>query len=182
MLRIAPVSRSDLGAAKRVIATMVLEYYFEGRYTVDELLTRYEESGYLADLARLEDEYDGSRGLLLGAFEGDVIVGTGGVKQIDAELGELVRLWLLRGFRGRGIGRQMVDRLLQFAQDAGFKRLRLDTSFQCKEAVALFRRVGFREVPRYKESIGDCFMELDLAKTPNRVAGSSEPPTTSPPS
>jgi len=172
MTRIAPLNRSDLDAAKRVIATVVLEYYFDGRYTVDELLVRYEKSGYLVDLARLEEEYGGSRGLLLGVFEDEVVVGAGGVRRIDAETGELVRLWFLREFRGRGIGRQVIDRLLQFARSVGMKRLRLDTSFRCKEAVALFRKVGFREIPRYKESIGDCFMELDLTNKPNQ---SSEP-------
>jgi GNAT superfamily N-acetyltransferase len=145
-----------------------LEYYFDGRYTADELLVRYEDSGYLKDLDRLEEEYGGSHGLLLGAFEGDVLVGTGGVRQIDADSGEIVRLWLLRDFRARGVGRQLVERLLQFAQTTGWKRLRLDTSVRCKEAVALFRKVGFREIPPYKESIGDCFLELDLCKEPNQ--------------
>ena len=65
---------------------MVLEYYFDGRYTTDELLARYEKSGYLADLDRLEEEYGGSHGLLLGAFEGEAVVGTGGVRQIDGDL------------------------------------------------------------------------------------------------
>ena len=104
-MRIAPIKCSDLEAAKRVIATVVLEYYFDGRYTPDELLVHYEKSGYLADLDRLEEEYDGRRGMLLGAFDGESVVGTGGVRQFDADTGELVRLWLLRDFRGRGIGR-----------------------------------------------------------------------------
>jgi putative acetyltransferase len=164
MIQVAPLQRSDLNAAKRVIATVVLEFYFEGRYTTDELLVSYEKSGYLADLDRLEQEYGGSHGLLLGAFDGDAVVGTGGVRQIDADSGELVRLWLLRDFRGRGVGRQIMERLVQFARTAGWKHLRLDTSVRCKEAVALFRKVGFREVAPYKESIGDCFMELDLSK------------------
>jgi putative acetyltransferase len=88
------------------------------------------------------------------------------VRQIDADSGELVRLWLLRGFRGRGVGRLIIERLLQFARCAGWNRLRLDTSFRCKEAVSLFRKVGFREIAPYKDSIGDCFMELDLSQKP----------------
>jgi len=174
MTQIAPLNRSHLDAAKRVIATVVLEYYFGGRYTTDELLARYEQTGYLADLDRLEDEYGGAHGLLLGAFEGETVVGTGGVRQGDADSGELVRLWLLCDFRGRGIGRQMTERLVQFARAAGWKRLRLETSVHCREAVALFRKLGFREIAPYKESIGDCFMELDLRKRSNRANGSDE--------
>jgi putative acetyltransferase len=108
-MHIAPLRRSDIEAAKRVIATVVLEYYFDGRCTADVLLIRYEKSGYLADLSRLEEEYGGTHGLLLGAFEGEAVVGTGGVRQIDTDSGELVRLWLLRDYRGRGVGRQIVD-------------------------------------------------------------------------
>jgi len=174
-MHIAPLKRSDIEAAKRVIATVVLEYYFDGRYTADELLIRYEKSGYLEDLSRLEEEYGGTHGLLLGAFEGEAIVGTGGVRQIDPDSGELVRLWLLRNFRGRGVGRQIVDRLLQFGRAARWMRLRLDTSFRCKEAVALFRKVGFREIAPYKESIGDCFMELNLSQGPKQSADSATP-------
>ena len=36
------MQRSHLNAAKRVIATEVLEYYFDGRFTTDELLISYE--------------------------------------------------------------------------------------------------------------------------------------------
>jgi putative acetyltransferase len=160
-MHIAPLRRSDIEAAKRVIVTVVLEYYFDGCYTADELLVRYEKSVNLADLSRPEEEYGGTHGLLLGAFEGGAVVGTGRVRQFDTDSGELVRLWLLRNFRGRGIGRHIVGRLLQFARDAGWRRLRLDTSFRCKEAVSLFRKVGFCEIAPYKESIGGCFMELD---------------------
>src|ERR1017187_5256119 len=134
-MHIAPLKRSDIEAAKRVIATVVLEYYFDGRYTADELLVRYEKSGYLADLSRQEEEYGGTHGLLLGAFEGEAVVGTRGVRQIDTDSGELVRLWLLRDFRSRGVGRQIIGLLLQFSRDAGWRRLRLDTSFRCTEAI-----------------------------------------------
>lgn len=168
MTYIAPLRSADIPAAKRVIATVVLEYYFDGRYTTDELLARYEKSGYLADLDHLDEEYAGSKGHILGVFKKDAIVGTGGVRRLDADSGELVRMWLLRDFRGRGIGRQITDQLLQFARSAGWKHLRLDTSNRCKEAIALFRRIGFYEVSPYKESIGDCFMQLDLTKLPNQ--------------
>src|SRR5688572_18561021 len=143
-MHIAPIKRVDLDAAKRVIATVVLEYYFDGRYTPDELLARYEKTGYLADLDSLEKEYDGHRGILLGVFDGDTVVGTGGVRQFDADTGELVRLWLLQDFRGRGIGRGIAEALLQFARSTRWQCVRLDTSYHCKEAVALFRKLGFR--------------------------------------
>ena len=166
-MRIGPLTRSEVAAAKRVIATVVVEYYFQGRYTADELLARYEKTGYLADLDRLEEEYDGRRGLLLGVFDGEDLVGTGGIRQIDPNTGELVRLWLLRDFRGRGFGRKIADALLKFGRAAHWQRVQLDTSWHCQEAVALFRKLGFREIERYKESIGDCFMQLDFPQPTN---------------
>ena len=75
-----------------------------------------------------------------------------------------VRLWLLRDYRGLGLGREITAHLLRFARNTSWSRLRLDTSLRCTAAVGLFRKIGFREIHPYKESIGDCFMELDLTR------------------
>ena len=64
--------------------------------------------------------------------------------------------------RGRGLGRQMAEQLLTFASEHGYLRVRLDTSDKCTDAVALFRKLGFREIDRYKESPTTLFMELRL--------------------
>jgi hypothetical protein len=55
-MHIAPLKRSDVEKAKRVIATVVLEYYFDSRLTPDELLVRYEKDCFMElDLSQRPD-------------------------------------------------------------------------------------------------------------------------------
>ncbi len=161
VMRIEPLQATDIADAKRLIATVVLEFYFDG-FTVDELLAHYAKVGYLSDIDSLQTSYDGSNGILLGVFDADALVGVGGVRTLTADVGELVRLWLLPSHRRLGLGRATVEKLLQFARHEGWRTIRLDTSRKCCDAIALFTKFGFREVSPYKESIGDCFMELDM--------------------
>ena len=163
MTRIEPLQAAHIGDAKRLIATVVLEFYFDG-FTVQKLMDHYANTGYLSDIDSLEVMYDGRNGILLGVFDADELVGIGGVRMLTADVGELVRLWLLPSHRGLGLGRATVEKLLQFARCEGWSTLRLDTSRKCCDAIALFTKFGFRDVSPYKESIGDCFMELDLRR------------------
>jgi GNAT superfamily N-acetyltransferase len=158
---IAPLQPEHIDAAKRVIATVVLEFYFDG-FTVDQLLAHYSKIGYLSDVESLQSTYDGNSGILLGILDGSDVVGVGGIKKLTEDTGELVRLWLLPQYRNQGLGRRTIEMLLQFARDEGIRKLQLDTSCKCVDAITLFKKVGFHEVTPYKESIGDCFMELDL--------------------
>jgi ribosomal protein S18 acetylase RimI-like enzyme len=161
MMDIAQLQTEHIEDAKRVIATVVLEFYFDG-FTVDQLLEHYSKIEFLSDIDSLQTAYDGKNGTLLGVFDQSRLVGVGGAKKLSDDTGELVRLWLMPSYRNRGLGRRVVEMLLHFAKREGLRSLKLDTSRKCVDAIALFNKVGFQEVKPYKESIGDCFMELDL--------------------
>ena len=161
LMNIAPLQPEHIEDAKRVIVTVVLEFYFDG-FTADQLLAHYSKIGFLSDVESLQTTYDGNNGMLLGILDGSDVVGVGGIKKLTDNTGELVRLWLLPQYRNLGLGRRTVETLLQFARREGMRKLKLDTSRKCVDAITLFKKVGFGEVKPYKESIGDCFMEMDL--------------------
>ena len=75
------------------------------------------------------------------------------------------RLYLRPAFRGKGLGQAMVDAVVAEARAIGYRRLRLDTIEPLmKNAVSMYRRMGFREIAPYcaNPCEGALYMELDL--------------------
>jgi GNAT superfamily N-acetyltransferase len=153
--------REDIPAVKELIADVVLEFYADLDFlpkTRPALLAHYEAVGYLKDIDDFETEYAGANGLFLVLKDASGVIGCGGLRRISADQGELVRLWLRKEARGRGYGGMLVREILAASDRIGYREVLLDTSKRCVAAVALFRKSGFREVPKYKESLADVFM------------------------
>jgi ribosomal protein S18 acetylase RimI-like enzyme len=75
------------------------------------------------------------------------------------------RLYLRPAFRGKGLGRAIADRIIAEARQIGYQRMRLDTVEPVmKDAVAMYRRLGFREIDPYCQNpmAGALYMELQL--------------------
>jgi len=63
------------------------------------------------------------------------------------------------------LGRVLAERVVADAREIGYKRLRLDTvEAVMRDAVALYRKLGFREIAPYRENPidGALFMERTL--------------------
>jgi len=70
--------------------------------------------------------------------------GCGGVQIFGTEYAELKRMYVRPAFRGRGIGRLMLDRLAARAIEGGVTLLRLETGIQQTAAIRLYQACGFR--------------------------------------
>jgi ribosomal protein S18 acetylase RimI-like enzyme len=84
------------------------------------------------------------------------------------------RLYVRPEFRGHGIGRILAERVIADAAEIGYSRIRLDTiQGKMGEAIAMYRRLGFRETaPYYSTPVGQTlFMELALDSSSGRQAG-----------
>lgn len=77
---------------------------------------------------------------------------------------EMKRLFVRQGFRGLGLGRQLVEAIIELAQRAGFTTMLLDTLNDMESARALYHEVGFVETePYYHNPIpGAHYLKLDL--------------------
>jgi ribosomal protein S18 acetylase RimI-like enzyme len=140
---------------------------------VRELFLEYAQSlgfslcfqGFEKELADLPGDYAPPDGrLLIAEFEG-LPAGCVALHKLEAGICEMKRLYLRPQFRGKGLGRLLTDRILKEARQIGYHRMRLDTvEPTMKDAVALYRKIGFREIPPYCQNpiAGALYMELQL--------------------
>ena len=78
-------------------------------------------------------------------------VGCGGFKMSGDDAAEIKRMWVSPAVRGQGIGRRLLEALEEHAREAGCRVARLDTNETLHEAHRLYRRAGYREIPRFND-------------------------------
>jgi hypothetical protein len=60
-------------------------------------------------------------------------------------------MWVDPSMRGLGLGRRLLSALEDEAADLGSVRVRLETNRALREAIALYRSAGYREVPAFND-------------------------------
>ncbi len=102
------------------------------------------------ELKTLPGAYGPPSGRLLLARCADHAAGCIALRKLEAGICEMKRLYVRPGDRGRGLGRMLVERLIAEARVIGYERMRLDTiESAMKDAIALYRRMGFKEIAPY---------------------------------
>ncbi|HJP93327.1 MAG TPA: GNAT family N-acetyltransferase [Pyrinomonadaceae bacterium] len=118
------------------------------------------------ELATLPGDYAPTDGRLLLAADGDQLAGCVALRKHAHGVCEMKRLFLRPAYRGQGLGRVLVDSIIDEARKLGYTHMRLDTlPGRMDQAIALYRSVGFVEIaPYYENPVPDAkFMELRIA-------------------
>jgi putative acetyltransferase len=117
------------------------------------------------ELAELPGNYAPPDGRLLLAQYDGALAGCVALHRLDPKICEMKRLYLRRQFRGKGVGRVLAETIMAEARAIGYERMRLDTVEPImKDAVAMYRRFGFKEIAPYRPNpiAGAMYMELTL--------------------
>lgn len=150
----------------------------------DELARRF-ASGF--DVARSRDpdaaDMIAPRGTFLLAWSDGLPVGCVGLKGDGGALAEVKRLWVAPAARGQGLARRLMAEVEDAAQRLRIQVLRLDTNSALPEAIELYRKTGWVDIPRYNDDpYPDVFFEKRLQARegaaeagPRRRSGSARP-------
>jgi putative acetyltransferase len=99
------------------------------------------ESVHALDVAKLRDP----RVTFWSAWVGEQIAGISALKLLDAERGELKSMRVADAFVGKGVGRALLNQMLQEARTRGLKSLWIETGTNPSFAPAtkLYESAGF---------------------------------------
>ena len=93
----------------------------------------------------------------------DKLIGTVGLKKTDEKTVELKAMYLDQSYRGKGLGRKLMNKVIDEAKRLGYKSIVLDSMSQYKSALKLYEKTGFKNTERYNDNnYADVFMRLEL--------------------
>ena len=92
------------------------------------------------------DDFGGPGTAWLVMYEDDRPVACGGLRPVEPGIGEIKRMFVTAGARGRGHARVLLGELEDLARAEGFERVRLLTTEVLREARALYSSVGYRPI------------------------------------
>ena len=120
--------------------------------------------GFEGEVAGLPGEYSAPHGGLLLARDEGVPAGCVALRRLRPGTGEIKRLYVRPAYRGLKLGRRLAEAAIDTAREAVCTRVLLDTLPEMREAISLYRALGFRETEPYlaRPTPGSICFELKL--------------------
>jgi len=162
MIAIRRIKPTEWLAAKRIVYRVAHAIFNDPR-TLEESIAYYESKNELKDMDDIQKNYYENGGIFLVMTDNEQLICTGAIRKLDDDACELKRLWLLTEYHGQGLGFRMLQKLLTFARESGYKRIRLETDpIEQARAVEFYKQIGFYEIPSYTDRGDELAMEMIL--------------------
>lgn len=151
---IRAAGNSDIPSIKKIVFTCLTEYGL-----------RFDETSKDEDLNDIEKNYSSGNGFFGVAVETKTnhIVGTFGLFPVTQEICELRKMYLLKEYRGQGVGQFILKSAIQTAKEKQYHKIFLETISPLEAAISLYKKNGFTEIkPREINERTDQAFELNL--------------------
>ncbi len=83
------------------------------------------------------------------AYDGDQAVGCGAIKEYEANVMEVKRMYVLPEKRGHGIASQVLRELENWAAELNYQKCILETGEKQPEAIRLYQKNKYTVIPNY---------------------------------
>jgi putative acetyltransferase len=162
LVTIMPIEPEQIAEVKPLLLG-IAKQLFGWPEPLDEVISRFEQQGYLVDLDDPGTYYAERDGLFLVAMDGERMIGSGAIRRRTTDTAELRRLWLREEYRGQGIGYRLTTTLLAHAVARGYRRVWLQTGVDQTRALSFYEKVGFERVQCGTGDPEDVCMEMALS-------------------
>ena len=151
--RLRPANNKDCEKVTELVYSVLKEYNLKP-----------DPAGTDADIKDIEHCYLERGGTFYVLEEKDgSIIGAYGLYPLDRQTCELRKMYLHSSYRGKGLGKLLLEDALSKARQMGFKKMTLETASVLKEAISLYKSYGFVEYePEHLSSRCDQAFVLEL--------------------
>ena len=87
-------------------------------------------------------------------YENDTPISCGAIKESMPGSMEVKRMYTLPAHRGKGLAAKVLAELEKWAAEPGYKKCVLETGRKQPEAIALYKKSGYKIIPNYGQYIG----------------------------
>lgn len=88
------------------------------------------------------------------AYENDIAAGCGAIKHFSGDTMEVKRMFTPLQFRSRGIASMVLNELEKWVLELGYSKCILETGKRQPEAIALYKKNGYKLIPNYGQYVG----------------------------
>ncbi len=88
------------------------------------------------------------------AYVNDIPAGCGAVKKYSHDTMEVKRMFTPSHLRGKGIASKVLAELEQWTLEMGYTKCILETGKRQPEAIALYKKNGYKLIPNYGQYVG----------------------------
>ena len=102
---------------------------------------------YDATTDALYELFQTPRSIYYVALENDQLIGGAGIYPspgLPPDTAELVKMYLSPAARGKGTGKMLIEKALQFAAETGYRKVYLETMPALRKALSVYEKFGFR--------------------------------------
>ena len=82
-------------------------------------------------------------------YRGNNPIGGGSIRPYDENTVELKRVFVIPDEQGKGIGTELVSKLIEWAKELGYKKMILETGELLAESCHVYSKLGFKQIANY---------------------------------